>query len=248
MNKIKEILLEAKVFKNSIALKTAYYQISQLKEFVSFKNKSILDIGCGNGEFLIMCSLLENVSHCVGLDSGMGKGSSVDIFNIFKSRIDTLGIKNIDSIQKDIFEYDFPKGEFDIVTANYSLHHIELTCNNLLKCAESRQKMGILFKKVYNSLKANGIFVIKEVSRYNFARYLQFYGKLVGTKNIDWLSKHTPGEYTEILASSNFGNIKVKYLVPYIFRKLNLHKFHFFLSNAVTSFFFHSAYYIIAWK
>ncbi len=243
-----ETILKANSFKNRAELNIAHFQITQMKELISLENKKILDIGCGKGEFLILCSLAENVSHCVGLDSAMGEGSKKDTFEIFKNDINLLDIENIDTIQADIFEYDFPKEKFDIIVTNYSLHHIIFTNNNLLKCPESKEKATLLFNNICNSLRPNGVFVIKEISKNNLCRYWRSYGKLVGTEQMAWLSKHTPKEYREILLSTNLRNIKVKYLIPYVFKRFGLDKFRFLLSNSIASFFFHSAYYIFAWK
>lgn len=244
----KSIALKNKVFSNANHLNKFYFQFLELKKYISFKNKTILDIGCGKGNFLILCSVLEKASNCIGIDLGEGKESEKNCLEIFQQNINLLNLDNVKYIKSDIFNYNSEDCQFDIITANFSLHHIIKTTKSILSTQELINKSLGLFDKIYNLLKPNGIYLIKEASKYNLSRYLPVYGKILGLDIICWKTKHLPSEYIEILKKSKFKNIRVIYSIPYLIQKYRFLKFKKLLTNPIANFFFSSTYYIIARK
>lgn len=244
----KKLFLINKVFSSENDFNSFYFQFLELKKYISFKNKKILDIGCGEGNFLIVCAYLENALNCIGLDSFEGKGSEKNALNNFQQKTNLLSLNNIKIIKSDIFMYNFENYQFDIITANFSLHHIIETTKNLLSSQELIYKSLILFKKIYQLLKPNGVFLIKEASKYNFSKYFPIYGKIFGLNNINWKTKHLPREYFLVLKKAKFKNIGVIYLIPYLIKKYKFMRFRKLLTNPIANFFFSSTYYIIAKK
>jgi len=244
----KNLVLKTKVFPSESYFNMFYFQFVELKKHISFKNKSVLDIGCGNGDFLILCSFIEKASNCLGLDSAQGKGSEKNVFKIFQQNINLLNLNNVKYVKSDIFEYDSENKQFDIITANFSLHHIIKTTKNILSSQGLIKKSLVLFNKIYSLLKPNGIFLIKEVSKYNLSRYLPIYGKVLNLDNINWKTKHLPSEYVELLKRAKFKNIRVIYSIPHLIEKFRLLKFKKLLINPIFNFFFSSTYYIIGKK
>ncbi|GAH01350.1 unnamed protein product, partial [marine sediment metagenome] len=112
-----------------------------------------------------------------------------------------------------------------------------------LKDVSFKKKHRELFFKIFNMLEENGIFLIKELSKYNLSRYWQFYSKIIGNSNIIWGTKHSPKEYIRILKECGFQIIYKNYKVPYPFNK-----FRRCLSNQFASFFFDPTYFVIARK
>ena len=111
----KNIILKNRIFPSQSHFNSINFQFSELRKYVSFKNKIVLDIGCGNGNFLILCSFLEGASNCIGIDPAEGKGSEKDILRIFQKNIDLLNLNNVNLIKSDIFEYNFENKRFDII-------------------------------------------------------------------------------------------------------------------------------------
>ena len=220
-----------------------YYELDQLKNDLSFKCKKILDIGCGTGKFLTFCNLFENPYLCVGLDPAKGCGSSENALQIFRDKVVKLDIKNIKIIEKDIWNFKLKDLKFDIITTNFSLHHIIPTSKNLLRNEFYKKKHQELFLNIANMLVDNGYFIIKEVFKYHLSRFWKFYGEIIGNRNINWKTKHNPKEYVRILKECGFCIISIKFKIPSIFNK-----FRFFFSNALASFFFNPTYFIIAKK
>lgn len=242
----KSKLILSKKISPVIRIKELYelnYELNELKKYLSFICKRILDIGCGTGKFLIFCALYENPLLCVGLDPAMGHGSNKKVIQIFKNNIERLNTLNINIIKKSIWDYEIKDKQYDIITANFSLHHIIPTSKNLLREISYKKKYRELFFKIFNMLENKGIFIIKEVSKYHLSRYWQFYSKMMGNSNINWKTKHNPKEYIRILKECGFQIVDIHYKVPFTFNK-----FRRFLSNRLASFFFDPTYFVIARK
>jgi len=79
-----------------------YYELIEMKKYISFENKKILDIGCGTGKFLIFCALIENTLFCIDSDPAEGRGSDENVIQIFRYKIETLNIININKIKMRI--------------------------------------------------------------------------------------------------------------------------------------------------
>ncbi len=102
-----------------------------------FSPKSILDLGCGNGN--VTAKLLQafpNTNYTL-LDA------SQEMLNLCQQQFKDYNIKYTASYFQD---YDFKTANYDLIVAGFSLHH----------CDSEEKKT--LFKKIYRSLKKDGIF------------------------------------------------------------------------------------------
>lgn len=240
--RIKTYLLKNGIFDNVDELHCIHHHYKELKQTISFTNKSILDIGCGDGKFLILISLLEDPLFCLGLDLGSNE------FLTFKHYINQLNIKNIELKQEDICDFYLDGMKFDIITANYSLHHIFPSTENLLKSENYKPVFTSLLNKIHSLLKLNGIFIIKEITGRNLSRYWSSFGNQVGLGGINWNTKHFPNEYIQMLKKANFKKIGLYYSMPYLIRKYRITIFKKFLTNPIVNFFLCTPYYIYARK
>jgi len=185
----------------------------------------------------------ENPLICVGLEPAEGKGSNKKVIHTFRNRVKKLNLENVNIIKETIENYNSNGLKFDIISANFSLHHIILSKKNLLRENVSKKRYRELFLKIYDMLENNGIFIIKEISKYHLSRYWPYYGRIIGNDNIDWRTKHNSKEYIRILIDCGFKPNYVIYKIPY-----PLNRFKFFLSNPIARFFLDSTYFIIAKK
>ena len=107
------------------------------------RNDRILDIGCGTG-LLSLKFLSQKDCTITAIDS------SPQMLRIFQEKIETCNLaEKIHCIQESAEDMDLKPGQFDIIAATVSLHHVKF-------------KEPVI-KKVYSSLKGGGRFVIGEI-------------------------------------------------------------------------------------
>lgn len=80
-----------------------------------FKDKRVLDLGCGTG--LLSLSLADKAKEIVALDISNG------MINSLKAKIKKREIKNINAIKGDIHNTEFPDNFFDTIVCVLSFHH-----------------------------------------------------------------------------------------------------------------------------
>lgn len=105
------------------------------------KNSKILDLGCGTGLELGEYFKLNPDAIITGID--LSKGMLDELKRKFK-------YKNITLIQGSYFDVPFGESAFDAAVSVESLHHFTMN-----------EKVP-LYKKLYNSLKVNGYFILTD--------------------------------------------------------------------------------------
>ena len=104
------------------------------------ENKSIFDVGCGNGVFLYLLAIFREPKKLYGIDVFDNDLSAVK--KIFPS-VQYDKINNIS---------DWPNENFDVVTVIDVIHHIK------------PQEQRDFLNKVYDKIKPGGILIIKDMS------------------------------------------------------------------------------------
>jgi ubiquinone/menaquinone biosynthesis C-methylase UbiE len=114
------------------------YQTARSKEYLQEKidkNKTVLEIGCGNGKLTISCS--KKCSSAVGLDI------SKNMIENAKKNASRENIKNVKFFQEDFFSFQ-PNEKFDYVILSYFLNVFpnEAAAEKVLKRASTLVKPG----------------------------------------------------------------------------------------------------------
>lgn len=115
-------------------------EMSILKDNLFFKNKTILDVGCGTGRLTIR--LAEEAKEVYGID--------IDDYSIsvLEDKIVKKKIKNIKACCKDILMVNFPNKKFDIIVFSWSLYSLP------------KDNYAELFEKIYSWLNDDGKLLI----------------------------------------------------------------------------------------
>jgi len=135
----------ASVFDDMLNRSVPFYQenlklqIEILKEFLK-ENDLVIDLGSSTGTFLIELAKKKPLK-LIGIDN------SEAMINRAKQKAKAFGVK-IDFLQEDFLDFSFPKS--NSIVANYTIQFVRPL---------KREK---LIKKIYSSLKRNGIFLMSE--------------------------------------------------------------------------------------
>ncbi len=108
--------------------------------------KSVLDLGCGAGNFTLkLLELLPNFD-CTLIDL------SLPMLEKAKERISNVSNGTITPIQTDFLNMELPDTTFDIVVTGAAMHHLR-----------TDEEWEIVFTKIYKSLKKGGCFWISDL-------------------------------------------------------------------------------------
>ena len=120
--------------------------VSGAAQLVNPKSKSMLDIGCGGGNFTL--KMLQKIPDmdCTLIDL------SQPMLNRAHERIAAVTNGNITAIQANILEAELPAAQYDIVFAGSVLHHLR-----------TDEDWETVFSNIFKSLKPGGSFWISDL-------------------------------------------------------------------------------------
>jgi tRNA (cmo5U34)-methyltransferase len=158
--------------------------LTQVATSVCPEAKSILDLGCGAGNFTL--KLLEIITDldCTLIDL------SQPMLEKAKERISEVSKGKITPFQTDFLSMGLPNEAFDIVVTGAAMHHLR-----------TDEEWETVFSKIYKSLKKGGCFWISDLIKHDhpaidqlmwkrYANYLQNLGGADYQKNVfDYVTK-----------------------------------------------------------
>lgn len=170
--------------------------------------KKVLDIGCGAGNYTL--KLLQKLPglECTLIDL------SPKMLERAKERISAVGSGPVKTIEGDILTTALPVGQFEIVLSGLALHHL-------------REESGwrSVFKRVYESLKPGGVFMISDmiaqaderIEEYMMGRYIGHIEERIGPEQAKWVHQMTLKEDTprsvffllNLLQETGFRNVDI---------------------------------------
>jgi 2-polyprenyl-3-methyl-5-hydroxy-6-metoxy-1,4-benzoquinol methylase len=177
-------------------------ELNYTKEVLSFfpdlQEKRVLDVGCGNGDFLISCCLL-GAKETVGIDfvAEVVKGA---LKNVNNSGFE----KKINVVQADALKIPFPDNSFDVVMSFGLLEHFE-------------KQSELIFEKK-RVLKKNGFLIVLVPNFFSIPR--QFFGiarRIFQPENVIFEKPLTSWLLKKELEKAGLRKIEIKgiYYFPY---------------------------------
>lgn len=176
-----------------------------------FYPKSILDLGCGNGN--VSAQLMPHFPDA----TYTLVDASIEMINLCRKQFSSYNVIYANNYFKD---FTFTKDEYDLIVAGFSLHH----------CDEVEKKS--IFNSIYNSLKKGGIFSYSDlmISKANpdHKKLIKSWEKFVNISFPDgekwaWIMEHyeafdKPTDYDlqiEYLSRAGFENIQTPFKQAY---------------------------------
>jgi len=170
--------------------------------------KSILDLGCGAGNYTLkMLSKVPDLE-CTLIDL------SQNMLDKARERVSAATSGKVETIQGDIRDIELPKNHFDIILAGAVLHHLR-----------DDSEWELVFQKLYDSLTPGGCFLISDLLIQDhpgvnqlvlkmYANYLnQHGGEEYQQKVFDYIEKEdTPRSMTyqlDLMKKTGFSSVEI---------------------------------------
>jgi len=217
------------------------FKTSKLFEDVELKDKTILDIGGGDGLFSIYaaCSGAEYVV-CLEPEGEGSYGKMNDNFERFKK---SLQLTNILLLRKTFQDYDAGNLKFDVVLLHNSINHLnEQACENLLKETEARKLYLSVIKKLFEITNNGAQIIISDCSNKNF--FAKHNIKNIFAPTIEWNKHQQPETWAEFFRESGFQKVSISWNSP---KQLG-HIGNLFLGNKYLSYFLGSHFRLLITK
>lgn len=173
----------------------------KLARLIPAQTKNLLDLGCGTGlELDYIYKLFPNIS-ITGIDLSRA------MLEKLKEKYHREDLKLICS---NYLKYEFLHDKYEAVVSFETLHHLK------------KEDKTLLFKKVHDSLKANGIYIECDYIAQNDEIENLLFTELKNRRITDGLSEETTVHFdtpltlnheVEALREAGFKNIKTKYLI-----------------------------------
>ena len=144
-------------------------------------------------------------------------------------------------IKASINKTAFPEEAFDVIVANFSLHHVIHSSWLLPENEKAQKELLDLCTSLKACLRKNGTLVLREMSRMNFWRFMPYRWKM---GHIDWEIHPTLKEWLLVLKQAGFRDVSYKFLTPYFLSTWP----SFVVRNRLANFFFSSTFYLYGTK
>jgi Methylase involved in ubiquinone/menaquinone biosynthesis len=120
--------------------------VSRSAQMLNPEAKSIMDLGCGGGNYAVkVASLLPDVD-CTLVDI------SANMLERAAERVSEIISGKVNALHGDYRELDLGENLYDVITAGTTLHHLR-----------GDEEWELVFSKVYKALKPGGTFWINDI-------------------------------------------------------------------------------------
>lgn len=202
---------------------------------VSFQNKTVIDIGCGDGRHGLFAAL-NGARKVVFLEPSLD-GSSKNIVDKFLSYKKRYNLDNIDFYPLTLQQYYEKTPEtFDIILSHNSINHFdEPACINLKKDPGALQKYQNLAQMISSLAKPGSMLIIADCTSQNLFAHLPVKNPLAAT--IEWYKHQAPEEWVKVFTHAGFSEPEVHWTISAIFRNSGISKLcRYLLDNRYVSY------------
>ena len=207
----------------------------------SLEGKEVLEIGCGRGAFSLYMALSGKAKKVLALDESAGFGADETYLRRLEEIVRNHSIGNVETMQTSINKTAFPEESFDVIVANFSLHHVIRSSWSLTDNHKAQEELLELCTSLKSCLRKNGRLVLREMSRINFWRFMPYRWKM---SHIDWEIHPTLKEWLLVLNRAGFKNVSCEFFTPYFLSAWP----SFLIRNRFANFFFSSTFYLYGAK
>ena len=217
-----------------------YHAQEELQD-ISLERKEILEIGCGRGAFSLYMALSGKAKKVLALDESAGFGADETYLRRLEEIVSNHSIGNVETRKASINKTAFPEDTFDVIVANFSLHHVVRSSWYLPDNHKAHEELLEICSSLKTCLRKNGTLVLREMSRMNFWRFMPYRWKM---SHIDWEIHPTLKEWLSVLKQAGFKDVSYEFLTPCFLTTWP----SFLVRNRLANFFFSSTFYLYGTK
>ena len=212
-----------------------HYCDHQLFPGVQFQNRTMLDIGAGNGKYSLWAAV-HGASRVVALEpTADGADASSTVSSLISMR-DSLGYSNIE-VQEKVIQDHVPACTYDIVLLHYSINHLaESACVSLKTDQASYKTYQAIFRRIFDMMAPNGVLVITDCTNTCFWTQIGMTNPFA--PDIEWFKHQSPDTWKGLLESVGFHSAST--LWTYEPKMLDVGRY--LLSNRLVSYFYTSIF------
>ena len=176
----------------------------QLFQDIDFRDKTMLEIGCGKGMLCLWAAL--HGAQTVGLEPlAEGCYDSSECHKAFASMAQKLNLPQATILPLTVQGFDGPKNYFDVVLSVASINHLdEKSCIALLDSPEAVRQYQNIFRNIAAMMKPGGKLIIMDAARRNIFGDLGMRNPI--SPNIEWFKHQQPEFWVELLSGCGLGN------------------------------------------
>ena len=184
------------------------FYLKQIFRGVDFKDKSMLDIGGGNGIYSFYAAI-SGAKEVICLEPEL-EGSAEKQNEQRKMLKSSLRVENLKFESCTFQQYEPASKIFDIILMHNSINHLEEeSCLTLENNENSRSIYRYLFKKLSEISKPGTVLIICDCSRVNFWNTLGLKNPFLRT--IEWNKHQTPELWISLLKEVDFYNPEINW-------------------------------------
>lgn len=237
---LEEFLHEAVRQGSAKSIERLSFRCEEVFSDISLPGISLLEIGAGPGNFCFWAAL-HGAREVVALEpeaAGSTSGSS----RKFQQMLHLSGLKNVTLFRRTIQQYEPAKARYDVALSYNSIEHLdEEAVQRLQSDPDSREVYQVILRKIAQSLKPGGRFIIYNVGRTNLWPLLGLHNPFAPT--IEWHIHQDPSLWRTLLLDSGFDRVDTGWELKYSLRHMGP-----LVSNCLFTFFTDSMFRLVAWR
>lgn len=182
---------------------------AQLFRDIDFRNKTMLEIGCGKGMLCLWAAL--HGAHTMGLEPlAEGCYDSSECHQAFRSMAEQLNLPQARILPVTVQAFDSPKNYFNVVLSVASINHLdEKSCIALAESAAAVREYQNIFRNIAAMMKLGGKLIIMDAARHNFFGDLGLRNPM--SPNIEWFKHQQPESWARLLSECGLGRPDIRW-------------------------------------
>jgi SAM-dependent methyltransferase len=179
----------------------------QLFRDIDFREKAMLEIGCGKGMLCLWAAL--HGAETVGLEP-MAEGcyDSSECHKVFRLMAEKLALPQATILPLTVQVFQGPREYFDVVLSVASINHLdEKSCIALLESQDAVREYQNIFRRIAAMMRPGGKIIIMDAARHNAFGDLGMRSPL--TPNIEWFKHQQPEFWAKLLSGCGFGHPQI---------------------------------------